>query len=118
MQAPGTLNLTMYQGASWDYTLTWQVAGTPVNLTGYSARMQVRESTDATAVVFSLASGSGITLGGTAGTIFLEASATTTAAIASPANMQYVYDLELVSAGSAVTRLVEGCFFVDPEVTR
>jgi hypothetical protein len=115
MQAPATLNLTCYQGASFDYTLTWNLGGSAVNLTNYTARMQVRSTYDSTAVALSLTSGSGITLGGTAGTIFIEASPTTTAAIASG---QYVYDLELVTPGSAVTRLVEGNFVVDPEVTR
>ncbi len=124
MQAPGELNLTMYQGASWDYTLTWTTTAgsvtTPVDLTGYSARMQVRETQSSTATILSLTSGSGITLGGTAGTILLEASATTTAGIATsqtPQN-QFVYDLELVSGAGYVTRLVEGNFLIDPEVTR
>lgn len=115
MQAPGTLNLTCYQGASFDYTLTWNLGGSAVDLTNYSARMQVRASYDSHTTVLSLTSGSGITLGGTAGTIFIEANPTTTAAIPSG---QYVYDLELVTPGSAVTRLVEGTFTVDPEVTR
>ncbi len=124
MQAPGELNLTMYQGASWDYTLTWTTTAgsvtTPVDLTGYTARMQVRETQSSTATILSLTSGSGITLGGTAGTILLEASATTTAGIATsqtPQN-QFVYDLELVSGAGYVTRLVEGNFLIDPEVTR
>lgn len=124
MQAPAKLDLTMYQGASWDYTLTWTTtAGTvksPVNLTGYTARMQVRETQASTATILSLTSGSGITLGGTAGTIYLEASASTTAGVPasnSPQD-QYAYDLELVSGAGYVTRLVEGNFFVDPEVTR
>lgn len=120
MQAPGELDLTMYQGASWDYQLTWTTNGTAVDLTGYSARMQVRETQASTAVILSLTSGSGITLGGTAGTIYLEASATTTAGIAAQSTPKtaYAYDLELVSGAGYVTRLVEGNFFVDPEVTR
>ena len=115
MFEPGTLNLTMYQGASWDYTLTWTTSGTPVNLTNYTARMQVRVSHPDQATVLSITSGSGITLGGTAGTILLEASPATTAGVPSG---QYVSDLELVSPGSAVTRLGEGTFLCDPEVTR
>ena len=27
MQQPGQLNLVMYQGATWDYTFTWEVEG-------------------------------------------------------------------------------------------
>jgi hypothetical protein len=118
MQGPANFNMSCWQGASFDYTFTWQeTAGTvttPVNLTGYSARMQVRRTYDSTAVALSLVSGTGITLGGTAGTIILEANPTTTAAI--PAG-QYVYDLEMVQSG-AVTRLLQGTFIVDPEVTR
>lgn len=104
----------MYQGATWDYQLVWKSAGTPVNLTGYTARLQARATYASGTAVLSLTSGTGITLGGTAGTIDLAASATTTAAI--PAD-QYVYDLELVN-GSTVTRLVQGYLNVSAEVTR
>jgi hypothetical protein len=115
MQAPGYLDLDCYQGANFDYTLTWQTNGTAVNLTGYGARMQVRTTVDSTAVAFSLTAGTGITLGGTVGTIVLAASSTATAAL--NAN-QYVYDLELVSGAGYVTRLVQGNFVVYGEVTR
>jgi hypothetical protein len=115
MQAPGYLDLDCYQGANFDYTLTWQTNGTAVNLTGYGARMQVRTTVDSTAVAFSLTAGTGITLGGTVGTIALAASSTATAALS--AN-QYVYDLELVSGAGYVTRLVQGNFVVYGEVTR
>lgn len=115
MQAPATLNLNCYQGANFDYSLTWTLNGTAVNLTGYSARMQVRTTYDALTSVLSLTAGTGITLGGTAGSILLEADAAQTAAID---DGQYVYDLELVTAGGYVTRLLEGNFVVDPEVTR
>ena len=117
MQSPGLLNLSCYQGASFDYTLTWQTGGTPVNLSGYTARMQVRDSYDGGSAIVNITSGTGITLGGTAGTILLELTATQTAAIDATPSGQYVYDLELVS-GSTVTRLVEGTFIVSPEVTR
>lgn len=119
MQAPAIFNMSCYQGATFEYTFTWETTSgtvtTPVNLTGYSARMQVRRTYESTAVALGLTSGTGITLGGTAGTIILEANPTTTAAI--PAG-QYVYDLEMVTSGSAVTRLLQGTFIVDPEVTR
>jgi Ethanolamine utilization protein EutJ (predicted chaperonin) len=115
MQAPANLDLFCWQGANFDYDLTWRTNGTAVNLTGYSARMQVRTSYDSPTVILGLTSGSGITLGGTAGSIILEASATTTAGVPSG---QYVYDLELITGGGYVTRLLEGNFTIDPEVTR
>jgi Na+/serine symporter len=101
------------QGSTFTRTVTWSQDGVPVNVTGYTAAMQVRSSyTSATAVV-SLTSGAGITLGGTAGTIQITISAAATAGI--PAG-NYVYDLELTSGGT-VTRLLEGQFIVTPEVT-
>lgn len=114
MQAPATLNLVCYQGATFDYLLTWKTNGTAVDLTNYSARMQVRDTYNGHTAIFSLVSGTGITLGGTAGTILLELDATATAGAAEG---QYAYDLELIYDQN-VTRLVEGTFVIDPEVTQ
>lgn len=113
--APGILNLTFPQGATWDLSLTWTDGdGDPIDLTAHSARMQVRSEYTAGSPVLSLVNGTGITLGGTAGTIEVNVAATATAAI--PA-AQYVYDLE-VEAASFVTRVVQGTLTVSPEVTR
>jgi hypothetical protein len=118
MQEPGYLDLNCYQGANFDRSEERRVYGTAVNLTGYNARMQVRDSYDAGTAIVSLTAGTGITLGGTAGTIDLALSATQTAALDGTPNTQFVYDLELVSGAGYVTRLVEGRFYVSPEVTR
>lgn len=115
---PGKLDLKCYQGATFDYALTWSAAGTPVDLSGYSARLQVRESFDSATAVVSLTSGTGIALGGTAGTIDLLIPATETALLDGTPNTQFIYDLELESSSGVVTRLVEGNFFIYPEVTR
>ncbi len=111
----GTLNITAEQGATWSLTLTWKIDGAPVDLTGYSARMQVRRTHAAADAILSLTSDDGITLGGEAGTITLTATAAAMAAITARA---YVYDLELVSPDGTVTRLVEGTWYHRPEVTR
>jgi len=113
-QQPGDLDLRMYQGATFRYVLTWLEDDVAKNLTNYTARMQVREHINATTTLLDLTSGSGITLGGAAGTITIEVAATTTDDIKPGL---YVYDLELVT-GSTVTRLVEGTFMVSGEVTR
>ena len=113
--APGILNLTFPQGATWDLSITWtDSAGDPIDVTDYSARMQVRQSYTSADAVLSLTNGSGITLGGTAGTIDVNVSATATAGVAA---LQYVYDLE-VEESSVVTRVVQGSLTVTPEVTR
>ena len=110
-------DLEIKQGATLSLTATWKdSAGTAVNLTGYTARMQVRSTYDSSTTILSLTSSSGITLGGVAGTIAITASATVTAALTAP--WSGVWDLELVSGGGEVTRLLEGAASVSPEVTR
>lgn len=110
-------DITINQGATFELTVTWKDStGAAINLTGYSARMQVRETYSSASTIVSLTNGSGITLGGAAGTIAILISATTTAALTAP--FSGVYDLELVSAGGVVTRLLQGAATVTPEVTR
>lgn len=118
MQAPGVLNITIYQGASWDLALTWKIGdpSTLVDLTGYTARMQIRTKTPAEAVIKTLTtSNEKIVLGGVLGTVTLALTAAETAALNAGA---HVYDLELVSSSGYVTRLVEGRCTISPEVTR
>lgn len=118
MQAPGRYDFTIYQGANFDTTLTWKT-GTPataVNLSGYTGRMQVRESVASTAVALELTTSNGrMTLGGAAGTIALAITAADTTTL-TPGF--YVFDVELVSGGGVVTRLLEGRVTVSAEVTR
>ncbi len=111
-------NLEINQGATLALVATWKdSAGTAVNLTGYTARLNVRETYSSSSAILTLTTeNGGITLGGSAGTITLSASATTTAALTAP--FSGVYDLELVSGGGVVTRLLEGVATVSPEVTR
>lgn len=112
---PGKYNLICPQGATFSKQLTWKIDDVAVDLTTYSARMQVREKHSSTSTIVSLTSDAGdITLGGTEGTILIEIDADTTAGFIAK---DYVYDLELISS-STVTRLVEGKFIVTPEVTR
>ena len=113
---PGSLDFLMPKGSTFSRTLTWKVSGSAVNLTNYTARMQARTShISGTAVLDLTTANSKITLGGTAGTIVLSLSAADTAAIT---QSSLSYDLELVSAGGVVTRLVEGQIVLTPEVTR
>jgi hypothetical protein len=113
--AAGSYNFLIEQGTTFNLVLTWRIDDVLVNLTGYTARLQARIDTQATSTIFSLTSGSGITLGGALGTITIAQDATTTAAL--PSGI-YVYDLELQSSGGTVTRLVQGNVTISPEVTR
>lgn len=113
--AAGTYNILIEQGATYDQTFTWTVNGSPVNLTGYSGRMQLRRSADSPTVIFDVAVNGTFTLGGAAGTIRVVIPATQTSTI--PAD-HYVYDLELQSGSGVVTRLLQGAVTVSAEVTR
>lgn len=109
-------DITIEQGATFAMTLTWRdESNALINLTGYSARMQVRQSISAPQTLLSLTSGSGITLGGAAGTIAISATPAQTGAINS---MTGVYDLELESGAGVVTRLLEGNVTISKNVTR
>ena len=118
MQEPARYDMTIYQGANFERVLTWSL-GEPselVNLTGHTARMQLRTIPASDDVVLELTTENGrISLGGAAGTIGIDLTAAETEALA--AN-QYAYDLEVVAPSGFVTRLVEGFVNVDPEVTR
>lgn len=87
----------------------------PVNLTGFTARMQIRETIESTTTLVSLTEASGITLGGTAGTIGITIAATATALLDFDSA---VYDLEVVSAGGIVTPVAYGNVYLNDEVTR
>lgn len=112
---PGKYNMICPQGATLAKQLTYSINDVPVDLFGYTARMQVREKyTSTTAKITLTTENGGIILGGEEGTINLYISATETSTIVAK---DYVYDIELVS-GSSVYRLIEGKFIVTPEVTR
>jgi hypothetical protein len=112
---PGKYNLVCPQGSTFKQQFTWTIDNVPVNLTSYTAKMQVREKHISDVYNLNLTTeNGGIVLGGNAGTIRLIANATSTAGIIAK---EYVYDLELNSGGE-VTRLIEGKFIVTPEVTR
>ena len=112
MIQPGTYNTTIYCGATWDKTFTWRIDGNLVDWTGYSAKLQVKEYLNADSVL-TLTSGSGITLGGSAGTIALVMTSAATGAV-TPG--QYLYDLE-VTNGTVTYRVLEGKFTFDGQVT-
>lgn len=99
------------QGATWKPVLTLR----DTDLTGYTARMQIRADIDAADVLVELTTGDGITINGPAGQITLLLDDTQTAALDW---CDGVYDLELIDPDGNVMRLLKGPVEVDPEVTR
>lgn len=142
----GRANFVLPTGAHWtkDVQLLEADGTTPVDLTGYTARMQVRATPDASTKILDLSSENGrITIDGPNGTVTVTIPAAQltegpggldlSSITAPPAWVREVledltvfrgygkvavYDLELVSAGGVVTRLLQGQVCFDPEVTR
>ena len=112
----GTLHITIEQGATFNPVMTWKDEnGTAIDLSGYTARMQLRDTVeDASFIHESTTENFEIILGGAAGTITFNISAATTEAFIFD---EAVYDLELVN-GTIVTRLLKGDVFLSKEVTR
>ena len=88
----------------------------PLDLTGYEARMQIRASRNAAAVLLELnTDNGGIVITAATGTIERRIAATDTADLSF---LTGVYDLELTRPDGFVVRLAQGAVNVVPEVTR
>ena len=127
MSKPAVRNLELYQGSTWDQVInvTTDAAGTtPMDLTGFLARMQVRESIESDTVILDLTAANGrIAVSNAAtGTIQILVSAADTAALPLDFETQtYVYDLEVyrpTPAPEYVRKVMRGKLKCFPEVTR
>ena len=84
------------------------------NLTGYTARMQVRRTMESATTEIELTTeNNGIALGGSSGPIEITITNAQTAALDSSG----VYDLEIISGSGTVSRVIQGTFTLDLEVT-
>ena len=123
MSTAGIHNLLCDQGATFRKTLTmFQSDGTTVvDLTGYSARMKIKDEVGGTLIKsLTSSSGGGLTIGGasgqtTNGEIDILISASDTASFSAP--LDAVYDLEIESNTGVVDRVLQGKFIINPEVT-
>jgi len=89
--------------------------GSLFDLTGFTARMQIRTEIDADDVMCELTTENGrIALGGDEGTVHL----TIPANITEDFDDEGVYDLELIAEDGKVYRLLKGKVKVELEVTR
>ena len=112
-------DLTIEQGATFKLTLIWKGEDKqPLDLTGYTAALQVREAYTSSERLISLttAPNGGITLTPDQGRIDVVIESAVTANLPAPKNG--VYDLELTSPSGEITRLLEGKVRITPEVTR
>lgn len=108
-------DLTIEQGATFALVMFYQDdAGAAVDLTGYTARMQLRKTDHTGHTELELTTENGrIAIDGARGQISLSIAAADTTALVNSG----VYDLEIVQ-GATVQRILEGSYTVSPEVTR
>lgn len=112
------IDLSIQQGATFDSpSFIWKDgSGVPIDLTGCTAHMQIRQSTSAANTLADMTTANGgLTLGGTAGTISMLLTAAQTTAITA---RRGVYDLKLIAANGVVRRFAEGEVTISPEVTQ
>ena len=102
------------QGSTFVIDLTIKEEGVLKNLTGFSARAQMRSSKTASAVAASFTCT--VVTPATNGVVKMELPATTSTAMTAGA---YFYDLEIHTASDAIVkRLIEGTVTINQEVTR
>lgn len=111
---PVKYNMVCSQGSTFSKSITYKINGEAVDLTDYTAHMQVREKYTSTNFIIDLnTENDGITVDEN-GVLTLDISASDTASIFAKT---YVYDLELIN-DTNVQRILQGNFIVTPEVTK
>ena len=145
----GRYDIQVEQGVTFRLHLLYKdMNNDPVDLSGYSGRMQVRRSPDDTQLILSVDS-TGVTGGGVTGEFVATGSTSDFIGIPGSGGIffnrsmtggvgqiggilididsdttsnvprgNHVYDFELVSGDQIVTRLISGRFSVDREITR
>lgn len=110
------LPLCVVAGDSYQFSLLWQdESNQPIDLTGYTAKMQARPSAQAEdPPSFEKTESDGITLGGAAGTIDVLLAPADTDQL----NANQVWDIQLTSPTGFVTTLAGGAFSITRDVTR
>jgi hypothetical protein len=108
--------LRIQQGDTWSLEIAWtDDEGLPVDLTGATAKMQMRPSAGSEVLVLELSSANGRIVVDPAGKINLLVSAEDTALLPAKSG---VYDLEVTRTSGVVKKLIRGSYLVTPEVTR
>jgi len=110
-------DITVPQGANFEMTIEAKNADRSVmNLTGWSARMQVRETVESVTPLLDASTSNGrITINAPGGIVMVNVDASVTGAMVWTNG---VYDLEIFTSATNVKRLAEGFAYLSPEVTR
>ena len=111
--AAANYDLTIDQGSTFVIDITINESGSAKDLTGYSARAQMRSTKTATSVAASFTCSIPVPSNGI---VKMELPAATSTAMTAGL---FFYDLEINTAGDAIVkRLIEGKVTLNQEVTR
>ncbi len=115
MAADQIIDITVNQNATFSAVMTWISGGLPMNVTGYSAKMQVRDrlSFKNTKIIELTDLNGGIVLGDVNGKITISLTSTQTSSLTPGI---YYYDLILGITGTE-HRVSEGSFIVSAGTT-
>ena len=122
MAAP-VYNTTIERGSTFQLTVTYKDAsGTVVNLTGWTFRMQVRESQSAASTILTSEGGSPtIAIDETnkaTGVLVFSVTPTNTTAISPSTLTTAYYDIEIQKTSTGeVRRILQGKLNISPEIT-
>lgn len=121
-KSPLNLTLKIWQGQTFDFGFKLENDdGTPVDLTGYTASMEIREDVTSPTFIRQWGTADGhIVIDGPNGTIAFDVSGAETYALPTGNDLiQWVYDMLITSGdGSYSERPVQGSVVVYPAVTR
>ena len=116
---PANIDLDVYKGSNFVKLIQWKTGTTPVavNLTGCTARMQIRKAVNDVAIMDTLTTENGKL------SIHEPLEGKFKIIIAPDVSNKYtftsgVYDLEIVFSDNGVVRIIQGSVRASPEVTR
>jgi hypothetical protein len=111
-----TKNFNVDEGATLNFTIFWKDPNdVPINITGYTAKMQARDKQGGKILCFTLTHIDGISINGPLGRISVTVSAERTTKLVYPKSF---YDLVLTAPdGVTKTRILEGTLSVSKAVT-
>lgn len=116
--SPGIYNMTIEQGSTFKLSLVYKDSNNAVvDLSGYTARMQVRSTLSSSVKLLEVTTDQvdQLWIVPSAGQVNIKLPASVTALL-SPAIA--VYDLEIVSGEGDVTKIIKGKCKIEGEVTR
>jgi hypothetical protein len=111
---PGRYNISIYKGTTFTLAPVWKIDNLPVNLTGYTADMQVRDVSNNLITELSTSNGKAVISAGLGQTTFT-LSATDTAALTAGT---YTYAFNLTSSAGVVYQILNGGFVVNASVVQ